>query len=227
MLSSSTSKPSRAQCRLGKSLGSFQAATVALLIGFSPVLAFAAQDDTGKSTTKSSASQPGSNDFTALTLTGQPFDPFIAKTNDVAVLIFVGIDCPISNRYAPEVRKLCERFASQEVSFWLVQPDPDVTAKQVRRHLKEFNYPCEALRDPKHHLVKKAQATKVPECAVFNRGGELVYHGRINNRYADFGRARPQATEHELRAAIEAALEGRKPPKASVPAVGCHIPDLP
>ena len=200
---------------------------MALLIGVGPERAFAASDDTDKPTAKSSVPQPGSNDFTALTLTGQPFDPLTAKTNDVVVLIFVGIDCPISNRYAPEVRKLCERFASQEVSFWLVQPDPDVTAKEVRKHLKEFNYPCEALRDPKHHLVKKAQATKVPECAVFNRAGELIYHGRINNRYADFGRARPQATEHELRDSIEAALTGRKPPKASVPAVGCHIPDLP
>lgn len=187
----------------------------------------AAPDDSVERVTKPSAAQPGSNQLSALTLAGQPFDPFTAKESDVVVLIFVGVDCPISNRYAPEVRKLCERFASREASFWLVQPDPDVTATEVRRHLKEFNYPCEALRDPKHVLVKKAQATRVPEGAVFSRAGELVYHGRINNRYADFGRARPQATEHDLRDAIEAALSGRKPARATVPAVGCHIPDLP
>jgi len=227
MPSPSTLNQLRAPRRRGKVLGLFQAATLGLLIGVGPVRAFAASDDTDKSMAKSSASQTGSTDSRALTLAGQPFDPFTAKTNDVVVLIFVGIDCPISNRYAPEVRKLCKHFASSDVSFWLVQPDPDVTAKEVRKHLKEFNYPCEALRDPKHRLVRKAQATKVPECAVFNRAGELVYHGRINNRYADFGRARPQATEHELRDAIDAALANRKPTKASVPAVGCHIPDLP
>lgn len=178
---------------------------------------------------KSRVSHPtqGTNAATAFTLDGSPFDPFAAKEQDIVVLIFVGIDCPISNRYAPEVRKIHEQFTGREVSFWLVQPDADVSAKAMRKHLKEFSYPCEALRDPRHVLVRKAQATRVPECAVFNRTGELVYHGRINNRYADYGRARPQATEHELRDAIEAALAGRLPAKASVPAVGCHIPDLP
>ena len=163
---------------------------------------------------------------TAFNLSGQPFDPFAARADDVVVLIFVGVDCPISNRYAPEVRRLCEQFARRPVSFWLVQPDADVTAAAMGRHVKDFNYPCEALRDPHQVLVRKAQATKVPEGAVFDRAGKLVYHGRINNRYADFGRARPQATEHDLRDAIEATLAGRAPVHASVPAVGCHIPDL-
>lgn len=200
---------------------------IALVIVVGLCRAFAAPDESGKPATNSPGVQSGSDHLTALNLAGQPFDPFTAKENDVVVLFFVGIDCPISNRYAPEVRKLCERYAIREVSFWLVQPDPDVPADAVRRHLKEFNYPCEALRDPKHVLVKKAQATRVPEGAVFDRAGELVYHGRIDNRYADFGRARPQATEHDLQDAIDAALAGRRPARVSVPAVGCHIPDLP
>jgi hypothetical protein len=214
--------------------GRFMGALRVLCLAFVPTLAVVISGCTESTVNggieKNAQTAPdtkGSSYRTAYDLDGRPFDPFAAREGDVVVLVFVGIDCPISNRYAPEVRRLCEHFASRAVSFWVVQPDPDVSGQEVRRHLKEFNYPCDALRDPLHVLVQKAQATRVPECAVFDFGGKLVYHGRINNRYADYGRARQEATEHDLRDAIEAVLDGRKPARASVPAVGCHIPDLP
>jgi hypothetical protein len=40
------------------------------------------------------------------------------------VLVFVRTDCPISNRYAPELRRLQDRFAPRGMAFWLVYPDP-------------------------------------------------------------------------------------------------------
>ena len=54
----------------------------------------------------------------------------------------------------------------------------------------------------------------------------LLYHGRIDNRYEDFGRARPAATTHELDDAIAAALAGKKPTPDHANAVGCYISDL-
>jgi hypothetical protein len=54
----------------------------------------------------------------------------------------------------------------------------------------------------------------------------LIYHGRIDNLFEDFGRARPAATTHELDEAIQAALDGKEAPNASVPGVGCYISDL-
>jgi len=61
---------------------------------------------------------------------------------------------------------------------------------------------------------------------VFAGDGRLVYHGRIDDWYEDFGRARPAPTTHELSEAIEAAIAGKNIAKATAPAVGCFIPGV-
>ena len=38
--------------------------------------------------------------------------------------VFVSVECPISNRYAPEVRRLYEKFTAQGITFSLVYPNP-------------------------------------------------------------------------------------------------------
>ena len=58
---------------------------------------------------------------------------------------------------------------------------------------------------------------------VFDAKGNLVYLGRIDNRVEGFGLARTQATQHELRDAIDQALAGKPVVKAFVQPVGCSI----
>src|SRR4051812_3883545 len=110
-------------------------------------------------------------------------------SNDTTVFIFTRTDCPISNRYAPEVRRIYQEFAPRGVKFWLVYVDPKQSAAAVREHLKEYDYPLTALQDPQHELVKLTHATITPETAVF-AGGKLLYRGRIDDRYVAFGKSR-------------------------------------
>ena len=140
-------------------------------------------------------------------LDGSAADP-LAGTRGVVVLLFTRTDCPISNRYAPEVGRLADAFANRGVDIWLVYPDPRTTAEQITAHLGEYRSPCSALRDPRHALVARAGATVTPEAAVFNASREMVYCGRIDDRYVTFGQARPEPTRRDLENAIEAALSG-------------------
>lgn len=161
----------------------------------------------------------------AFGLEGKPVDPFKSSQGKIIVLIFVRIDCPISNRYAPLLRRLSDSF-STKAKFWLVYPDKKTTANEIATHLRQFHSSVSALRDPDHSLVKLASATITPEAAVFDAQGRLLYHGRIDNWYEDAGRSRPAATTHELQNAVEAALSGKPAPLATAPAVGCYISDL-
>ncbi|HEV8541691.1 MAG TPA: redoxin family protein, partial [Verrucomicrobiae bacterium] len=86
------------------------------------------------------------------------------------VFIFVSTDCPISNSYAPEYRRLASEYTTNGISFRLVYPNADETVDDVRKHLKEYNLPITAFRDPKHELVNAAQARVTPEAAVYLRG---------------------------------------------------------
>jgi hypothetical protein len=160
-----------------------------------------------------------------LNLEGTPADPFHSPQAKLLVFVFARTDCPISNSYAPEIRRLHDTFASQGVAFWLVYPDSDSTPEQITTHLREYEYPCGALRDPSHKFCKRAQVTITPEVAIFRTNGELVYHGRIDNRYVDFGKARPAATERDARDALTSALAGKRVSPAGGPAVGCFIED--
>jgi hypothetical protein len=160
-------------------------------------------------------------------LDNRPIDPFLAAEDAKAlVFFFASVECPISNRYAPVVKRLVDTYGSQGVAFWMVYPNPADSPAAIREHLKAFDYPVHALRDPKHELVKMAQAVVTPEAAVFGRDRTLAYHGRIDDRYVSIGVERPAATQHDLADALSATLAGRHPAPAPGPAVGCFISDF-
>ena len=172
------------------------------------------------------ASEPiGVGEGTAVDLNGTVVDPLKASAGKVVVLIFVRVDCPISNRYSPTIQKISRQNAGR-VAFWLVYPDRSESAEQIRKHEREFGYELPALRDLQRALASESHAQTTPEAAVFDVNRKLVYHGRIDNLFEDFGRARPAATTHELEDAIHAALGGKEVASASVPGVGCYISDL-
>ena len=157
-------------------------------------------------------------------LSGKAVNPLTKAAGKPLVLVYTRSDCPISNRYAPTVKALSQRYDGKAL-FMLVYPDKDETAANIKKHQQAYGYQLTPLRDPQHELVKLGKVQIAPEVAVFNGKGELVYHGRIDNWYEDFGRARPAPTTHELDEAVQAALEGTPAP-ASVGGVGCYISDL-
>jgi hypothetical protein len=150
-------------------------------------------------------------------------DPFRDSNARAFVFAFVSTDCPISNRYAPELQRLKERFSRRGAAFWLVYPNRSESSEQVSAHLKEFRYDMAALRDPDHVLVQRAAVRVTPEVAVFTKDGQLAYHGRIDDRYAELNQERSQPTTHELAGAVEAVLGGQQPGVTNVSAIGCLI----
>ncbi|MEW6161278.1 MAG: redoxin domain-containing protein [Verrucomicrobiota bacterium] len=160
-------------------------------------------------------------------LEGRHVDPFENGSGGPVVLLFLSNDCPISNRYAPEIRRLHEKYSARGVRFWLVHPDPAETAEAIRKHAGDYQLPMALLRDPEHALVKLAEATVTPEAAVFLSNGQRVYHGRIDDRNVDLGKHRPAPTRRDLEAVLEAILAGRTERFPAAPAIGCEIAPLP
>lgn len=158
-------------------------------------------------------------------LTGNPVDPLKSSPGKVVVLVFVRTDCPVSNRYAPTIQRLSAKHLDR-ATFWLVYPGKAESPEMIRKHEHDFGYKLPALRDVQHMLVMQGHAQITPEVAVFDANRRLVYHGRIDNLYEDFGRARSAPTTHELDDAIQAAITGKTLPADAIPAVGCYISDL-
>jgi hypothetical protein len=159
-------------------------------------------------------------------LDGHPIDQIAPPGTKAVVLFFAASDCPISNRYIPEITRLDREFAPLGVRFWWVYPNPGDTAAVVRQHDEQFNIQGHAALDTEQQLTRMAHATITPEVAVlipFLAGFREVYKGRIDNRYIALGRERPAATRHDLENAIRAVLAHGPVPMADGPPVGCSI----
>jgi hypothetical protein len=171
------------------------------------------------------AAASGSSASLPLDLSGAGLDPFASRAA-ARVFLFVRTDCPITNRYAPELQRLAGEFANRKIEIWLVYPDPSEKTDGIRAHLSAYGFPGTPLRDPAHNLVRRAQVTVAPEAAVFDAMGRLMYHGRIDDLWVSPGKARPVAQTHDLETAIFAVLAGKPVLRAKTEAVGCSLADV-
>jgi protein-disulfide isomerase len=140
------------------------------------------------------------------------------------VYVFTTTDCPISNRYAPEIERLATKFKGK-AHFVLVYPVATDSPQMIREHLKKFAYSIETLRDADQRLVKQTGVTVTPEVAVM-KGDRVMYRGRIDDRFVDLGKERAVVTTHDLESALEALLAGKPVPQPETRAVGCILADL-
>lgn len=157
-------------------------------------------------------------------LDGTSTRPLVEARRPAVCLVLVRIDCPISNRYAPELGRLAEEFA-ETADWWLVYCDADETAAAIRAHAAAHEYPFEPLRDPEHALAALAGVSVTPEVAVFGPDRRLVYAGRIDDRQVEFGVTRPAPTERELADVLAALRRGERLEFRRVEAVGCPLPE--
>ncbi len=165
----------------------------------------------------------------AVDLDGRPVTQLAPPASRAIVLFFAASDCPVSNRYIPEIQRLATQFEPSGVRVWFVYPNPGDTSKVVRAHNQEFSITANTVLDNKQSLTQMAHATTTPEAAVFILGGaglREVYRGRIDDRYLSLGTERPQATRHDLEDAIRAVLAGKPVPQPGGPPVGCSIVTL-
>lgn len=142
------------------------------------------------------------------------------------LLIFTRSDCPVANRFAPEISRLHDQYASRGVRFYLVYVDPAEPVASIRKHLQDYSLPNVAVRDPRHSLVKRTEVSITPEAALLDGKGTLLYRGRINDQYVAFTKSRPQPKKHDLEDALRGLLDGSLKKLVTTEAIGCYIGDL-
>jgi hypothetical protein len=165
----------------------------------------------------------------AVDLHGGPVTQLAPPGTRAVILFFAASDCPICNRYIPEIKRLTSEFEPLGVQVWFVYPNPGDDAGVVRAHAAEFSIHAHTALDTEQNLTRMAHATTTPEAAVLvpdKAAWKEVYRGRIDDRYLALGTERPQATRHDLEEAIRAVLAGKIVPQPGGPPVGCSIVPL-
>lgn len=163
----------------------------------------------------------------ASSIHGGQRQPFLCEEGErAAAVIFISTDCPIANRYAPELERLRVEFEAKGVKLTLAHVDPELSDDQAREHAAQFALKAAIVADRKHQLVRASGATVTPEAVVVDPAGRIRYRGRIDDWFTDFGKSRRKPAQHDLREALQALLEGRLVTNPQTKAVGCLMPKL-
>lgn len=139
------------------------------------------------------------------------------------VLVFLLSDCPVANRYAPELKRIEADYSKKSVAFYRVYVYRETTLDEIREHTKQFDYKWPAIHDVDHTLVNAVRARVTPEVALLSKDGKLQYMGRIDDWYIEHGRLRELDYRKDLRIALDEVLSGKPVSVPRTPAIGCFI----
>ena len=95
-------------------------------------------------------------------------------------------------------------------------PEDSFPEMNARAERQGFNF--DYLFDEDQSVARAYGPERTPEVFLFDGDRRLVYHGAI-----DDSRDENAVTARHLRDALDAVLEGREPPVAETPPVGCTV----
>ena len=139
-------------------------------------------------------------------------------------VIFSCNHCPYVQAWEDRMIAIQDEYEEQGIQLIAINandaeqyPSDSFEAMKERASQKGFNFPY--LYDKSQEVAEAYGAERTPEVFLFDQGDTLRYHGAIDDNYED-----PSAVQEAyLRDAIEALLEGHKPPTETTPPVGCTI----
>ncbi len=134
------------------------------------------------------------------------------------VLIFIAVQCPVSNAYNERMAKLAEDYKAKGINVIGINANVAEDAAAVKAHAQEHKLSFTILKDPGNKIADKLGASVTPEAYFLDANNKLLYHGRIDN-----SRNPAQIETSDLRNALDAALNGKPVEKTEARAFGCTI----
>jgi peroxiredoxin len=142
------------------------------------------------------------------------------KDSRLVVLVFTCNHCPVAAAYEKRLVALQDAYKPKGVQLVAVNVnniEPDRLDKMKQRAKdKKFNFPY--LYDSSQKLGRDYGATVTPHVFVLDQKRKVVYIGAIDDKMNP-----DEVKKTFLRDAIEALLDGKKPPEAVTKQFGCGI----
>jgi peroxiredoxin len=157
-------------------------------------------------------------DFTLPDTDGKDRSLSSLKGKNGTVLIFIAVQCPVSNAYNERMEKLAQDYKARGISVVGINANSSEAADAVKAHAAANKMTFVILKDNGNKIADSLGATKTPEAYLLDSNNKLVYHGRIDN-----SKDITQVASSELREALDATLAGKPVAKTTAAAFGCSI----
>ncbi len=140
----------------------------------------------------------------------------------ILAIVYLGTECPLAKLYSLRIQQLADEYRERNVAFLAVDANLQDSLEEMSAFARRQNLEMPFVKDVGQKLARQLGVTRTPEVVVIDSNREVQYRGRIDDQYG-IGYAKKTPEHQELRAAINALLEGQPVPTPEVPAAGCLI----
>jgi peroxiredoxin len=152
------------------------------------------------------------------TLAGAPTDLAAVAGKKGTLVIFVSVQCPVSNAYNERMEALAQEWRARGFAVVGINANQSESPEAVAAHAREHGLTFQILKDNGNRLADALGASFTPETYLFDSSGTLRYHGRIDDSKDPSG-----ISKRDLAEALDALASGRAVPVAETKAFGCTI----
>ncbi len=161
------------------------------------------------------------SDF-ALTQPDGSLTQFSSLRGKVSLVMFISVQCPVSNAYDDRMNALYQDYQSKGVKFVVINSNQTENTAAVQAHAHQHAFQFAVYKDENNVVADRFGATLTPETYVIDASGVIRYHGSI-----DDSKEVSRVTTQRLRLALDAVLAGKAPQQAETKAFGCSIKRAP
>jgi peroxiredoxin len=141
------------------------------------------------------------------------------------LVIFMCNHCPYVKHIAFALAKLAAEYQKKGIGVVGINSNdteryPADSPSMMKEEIKSVGYTFPYLMDESQEVAKAYRAACTPDFYLFDKEQKLVYRGRMDGSTP--GNNTP-TTGNELRAALDAVLEGRPIPREQKSSMGCNI----
>ncbi|HAY72210.1 MAG TPA: thioredoxin family protein [Saprospirales bacterium] len=147
------------------------------------------------------------------------------KGSKATVVMFICNHCPYVIHVNRQIVDLANDYLLKGVGFAAISSNDIENYPQDAPEImavvgKALKYPFPYLYDESQDTAKAYDAACTPDFYVFDKDDHLVYRGRLDENRPSGGK---DPDGKDLRAAIDAVLEGIPVPTLQFPSAGCNI----
>lgn len=141
------------------------------------------------------------------------------------VVMFSCNHCPYVIHVNPEIVRVANDYLPKGVGFVAISANdvekyPADAPDKMKVLAQTVGYPFPYLYDETQEVAKAYDAACTPDFYVFDGNKKLAYRGRLDDSRPNSG---TPLTGSDLRAALDAVLQGNQPVVKQYPSAGCNI----
>ncbi len=127
----------------------------------------------------------------------------------LVVLAFLGNECPLARLYAGRLEQIANDYAPRGVTVLGVNANRQDALTEIATFAQQQKLTFPMLKDAGNVVADALAASRTPQVFVLDAGRTVRYVGRIDDQYG-IGFQRPDATRHDLAAALDELLAGKE-----------------